>query len=87
MKSCVVSIQSIDECQTEFDGVCKYCERAVCAPPLSLDAQSEAFFFKDIVTHQYMFDRIERYKAELKVLKKWEVQNVFRKMFLNDKKV
>jgi len=34
-----------------------------------------------------LFDRRIRFKEEMEVLKKWEVQHVFRKMFLGDKKV
>lgn len=71
----------------EFEAVCKATEKAICAKPISLEKQSEVFFLKDIVTHQYMFDRIERYREEIQGLKKWEIQNVFRKMFLGDGKV
>jgi len=70
-----------------FLAICTASENNKCVAPLSLEQQSEIFFFNDIVTHQYLFDAIPRYREELRNLKKWEVQNIYRKLFMNDRKV
>lgn len=71
----------------EFSGICSAAEKNRCAAPTSLAEQSYKFFANDILSHQYLFDCIPKYKEELGNLKKWEVQDIYRKMFLNDKKV
>jgi secreted Zn-dependent insulinase-like peptidase len=76
-----------DMTDDEFNQICDASEKNHCVAPLSLAEQSWKFFSSDILTHQYMFDATEKWREELASLKKWEVQNIYRKMFLADKKV
>ena len=71
----------------EFQEIVSSTEANNCQKSLNLSDQSTISFCNEIITHLYIFDFIDVYKSSLKDLKKWEVQNMYRKIFLADKKV
>lgn len=72
---------------SEFTKICKSCESNYCQSDKHLAEQSQTFYNRDIITHNYFFDMRERFREEINALRKDEVLGVFRKMLIEDRKV